>query len=117
MEDVQAASAEIVCTGGHSGVPSVIAGMIIGQSQIHTTRHTRRNQHGHYGANGTSPESRNIGAGAGYLQTKSDILSGSDFDIPAYCEKQRNAIAKLTNVPVENVEIISRKEYEQNTEE
>lgn len=59
----------------------------------------------------------NVEEGAGYLQTKLDILSGSDFDIPAYCEKQRNAIAKLTNVPVENVEIISRKEYEQNTEE
>lgn len=53
----------------------------------------------------------------GYIQTKSDVLSGSDFDIPGYCEKQRNAVAKMAKVPVENVEIVPRKEYEQNTEE
>lgn len=53
----------------------------------------------------------------GYTQTKSDVLSGSDFDIQSYCEKQKNAVAKMLMVPVENVKIIPRKEYEQNTEE
>lgn len=55
----------------------------------------------------------------GYTETRVDLfvedLKG--IDLQKYVEGQRNGYAEMCNVPVDNVRIISREEYEENTGE
>lgn len=55
----------------------------------------------------------------GYSETRAEFKTENfeNFNLKKYAEEQREVFAKMCKVPVENVRIISRKEYEENTEE
>lgn len=55
----------------------------------------------------------------GYTETKLDleIEDLSNFKLQTYAEKNLSNYAEILKVPKENVRIISRTEYEANTEE
>lgn len=55
----------------------------------------------------------------GYTELKSDICVGElkEFDIKEYAKTNIKGFAGLCKVPEESVRIISRQEYEENTEE
>lgn len=55
----------------------------------------------------------------GYSETKADLNTENfeHFNLEQYAEGQRKGFAQMFKVPIENVRIISRKEYEENTED
>lgn len=57
--------------------------------------------------------------GTGYSEIKVDFNAADlrDFQLQEWAESQRKCIAEMLSVVKENVSIISRKEYEENTEE
>lgn len=60
------------------------------------------------------------GAGSiGYSESKIDLNTAdlSGFKLQGYAQSQIEGFAELLKVPEENVQIVSRQEYEENTEE
>lgn len=55
----------------------------------------------------------------GYAEQKMDLVASdlSDIKLQEVAKNAREGFAKLLKVPVENVRIISRIEYEENTED
>lgn len=55
----------------------------------------------------------------GYSETKVDLNTEdmSGFKLQGYAQSQIEGFAELLKVPEENVQIVSRQEYEENTEE
>ena len=54
----------------------------------------------------------------GYAEQKMDLMTNDlgDIKLQEAVESAKKGLAKLCKVPVENVRIISRTEYEENTE-
>lgn len=60
-----------------------------------------------------------FGGDVGYSESKIDLNTESlaGFNLKEYAKDQKEGITEIASVPIENVKIIRRKEYEENTEE
>lgn len=60
-----------------------------------------------------------FGEAVGYSESKIDLDSVclSRFDLEEYAREQIKGFAELCKVPEENIRIISRQEYEENTDD
>lgn len=50
-----------------------------------------------------------------YCSTKTDIKADRNVDLVKYAEKRIKCLSEVYGVPEENIKVISRKEYKENT--